>query len=46
MGRETGSSQQKVPDARKQKTSKSQWGTLAKMPNKGERESIETIYRG
>ena len=45
-GRRTGSSQQKVPDARKAVVSQKPMGmTLAKIPKKGEGEPIETISR-
>jgi hypothetical protein len=43
----TGGSNQKVPDARKANDSQDPKGmTLARIPNKGEREHVETIYRG
>jgi hypothetical protein len=43
----TGISQQQVPDARKVGVSKNPTGKkLAEMPNKGEGELEETIYRG
>jgi hypothetical protein len=43
----TGDSHQKVPDARKAKGSQGPTSmTLAEIPNKGEREPVETIYSG
>jgi hypothetical protein len=43
----TGSSHYKVPDARDPRGSKDPTGrTLAEIPNKGEREPVETISRG
>jgi hypothetical protein len=42
----TGSSQQKIPDARKSKGSQDPMGmTLAEILNKAEREPVETIFR-
>ena len=53
MGRGTGGSNQKVPDARKARTSQDLMGTiLAEIPpphthtHKGEGDSVETISRG
>jgi hypothetical protein len=44
---ETGGSNQKVPDARKVRTSQGPSGmTLAEIPNKGEGEPIEILSRG
>jgi hypothetical protein len=43
----TGANNQKVPDARKARASQNPMGmTLAEIPNKGEKEPIETISRG
>ena len=41
-----GGSNQEVPDARKARASQDPTGmTLAEIPNKGERETIETIWK-
>ena len=47
MGDGEPGSNQKVPDARKARGSQDPTGmTLAEIPNKGEREPVETISRG